>query len=411
MTLTTGPMAADGRDLGHHDSAARSSARAFHGTIRVRVTRNIEEVEGVWRALSAGTIESPGQSYDFINLWVKYRGIGAADQRYVVGEVDGRAVALLPLHRKRLRGVTVLTWFPGAHAGCYTPVADLDRLASLGAQGRAALWRQMIAPLRDADLLYLRSMPRELDTHGALFDELGSNLETDTLYRAAFGSWAECDAQQRSRSRRKHDRQHSEKLAALGTVQFEEIADPDLAQEALGLLFHQRSERFRAQGIRDCFVEDGLTGFYHDALRSGSGIDVRLHALRLDGEIVAQRYNIVHGNRMFCLISSMSEDPRIQSGSPGKQCLLRVMQTVFDDGMSVFDMGAGYTDEKRHWCNVQITLRHHYVALTPLGMLAAAGHRALQRMRTMAKSNASIKSRLRALRQWSDGLRQKFAVR
>ena len=56
--------------------------------------------------------------------------------------------------------------------------------------------------------------------------------------------------------------------------------------------------------------------------------------LRLNGEIVAVRYNIVHGDRMFCLISSMSDDPAIQNGSPGKQCLLRVMQTVFDAGLS-----------------------------------------------------------------------------
>ena len=98
---------------------------------------------------------------------------------------------------------------------------------------------------------------------------------------------------------------------------------------------------------------------------------------------------------MFCLISSMVDCDRIQTGSPGKQNLLRVMQTVFSQGIRVFDMGAGYTDEKRHWCNVQVPLRQHYVALTPLGMGVAAAHRVYQSLRAKAKANEGIKAKLR----------------
>src|SRR5690606_23021728 len=180
----------------------------------------------------------------------------------------------------------------------------------------------------------------------------------------------------------------------------EEITDPDEAQSAIAVMFRQRSERFLAQGIRDCFVVDGLTGFYHEAARPGSGVDVRLHALRLSGEIVAVRYNVVQGDRMFCLISSMTEDPGLQAGSPGKQCLLRVMQTVFDQGMSIFDMGAGFSDEIRHWCNVQIELRHHYVPLTPFGFIAGTAHGNMQRFRAWAKQNPRVRAGVRAWSQW-----------
>jgi CelD/BcsL family acetyltransferase involved in cellulose biosynthesis len=164
-------------------------------------------------------------------------------------------------------------------------------------------------------------------------------------------------------------------------------------------MFRQRSARFKAMGIRDIFVCDGLTGFYHQLARPGSGVEVRLHVLRLDGDIVAVRYNIVHGDRMFCLISSMSDDAAVQAGSPGKQCLLRVMQSVFDAGIAVFDMGGGFTDEKRHWCNVQTPLRHHYIGLTPQGALIARGHRAFQRMRAAIKNNQSLKTLVREARQ------------
>ncbi len=382
-----------------------SAGPKLRGEINVRVTRRIEDVETVWRTLSLGEIESPGQSYDFIRHWVQYRRLPLDAQRYVVGEVDGVPVALLPLHRKRVSGVSVFTWFPGTNVGSYAPLVDHARLAEMGAAGRAALWRAMTSQLTGADLVFLRSIPTDIGPHQGLFHELGESLPIETLYRSAFSSWEECDREQRSRSRRKHDRQQADRLAALGEVAFEEVTNPDLAQRAVEVLFQQRSARFRAQGIRDCFVADNLIGFYRAAMRPESGIDVRLHILRLDGDIVAVRYNIVHGTRMFCLISSMSDDPAIQVGSPGKQCLLHVMQSVFDAGYTVFDMGAGFTDEKRHWCNQQITLRHHYVGLNHRGFFVLWAHRTLQRLRAWAKENSRLKAGLRSALQIFDRFR------
>ncbi len=388
-------------DAGAIDVVAPPQVR---GEINVRVTSKIEDVEAVWRSLSTGAIESPGQSYDFIKQWVTDRKLPLAAQRYVVGEVDGQPLALLPLQRKVLHGVSVFTWFPGANVGCYAPIADYERLAALGILGRAALWQAMTGQLAGADLIYLRSVPLEVGGHPGLFDELGVTINIETLYRARFDSWEQCDREQRSRSRRKHDRQQGERLAAMGRVEFETITAPEQMAPVIDTMFRQRSARFRAQGIRDTFVADDLVRFYHALARPGSGVEVRLHVLRLDRAIVAVRYNIVHGERMFCLISSMSDDPAVQAGSPGKQCLLNVMQTVFDGGVGVFDMGAGFTDEKRHWCNEQIPLRQHYIGLNQRGALIVGLHRNFQRVRAWAKANNRVRVGLRGLRQKADSL-------
>ena len=387
------------------EPGARSDAAAppvLRGEIAVEVADRIEAVEAVWRELTAGSIESPGQSYDFIRLWIADRKIPQTHQRYIVGRVDGQAVALLPLHRKRVHGLPVFTWFPGANAGCYAPIACHDRLAALGAEGRRQLWSAMTQQLTGADVVYLRSIPVHMGGHAGLFDELGSTLAVETLYRSEYSSWEECDRLQRSKSRRKHDRQQGDRLAAMGEVGFEEVRNGADTTCAIETMFTQRSARFKAMGIRDTFVHDRLIGFYHALARAGSGVDVRLHVLRLNGDIVAVRYNVVHGDRMFCLISSMSDDPAIQNGSPGKQCLLRVMQTVFDQGIRVFDMGSGYTDEKRHWCNVQAPLRQHYIGLTPQGALVVKAHRTFQIARAAIKANPQLKAAIRQLRQLFD---------
>ncbi|MHA6690246.1 GNAT family N-acetyltransferase [Devosia sp. A449] len=363
------------------------------------MTSRIEDVEALWRTLTATSIESPGQGYDFIRLWIADRKIPPAQQCYVVGRVDGRAIVLLPLHRKRVYGLPVLTWFPGSNAGCYAPIADHDALAALSPEQRDALWAAMSRELGGADLIYLRSIPIEVGGHAGLFDSLGSTLAVEAIHRSQYSSWAECDTLQRSKSRRKHDRQQGDRLTALGAVDFEEIRNGGDTSCAIEIMFRQRSARFKVMGIRDSFILDRLVGFYQSMAEAGSGVDVRLHILRLNGDIVAVRYNIVHHDRMFCLISSMSDDPAIQGGSPGKQCLLRVMQTVFDDGIRIFDMGSGFTDEKRHWCNVQTPLRQHYIALTLRGAVIVKAHQAFQKTRAAIKGNKQLKAAVRGLQQ------------
>lgn len=376
----------------------RRSPDVVHGGASGTIaTQNLAEVEAIWRALEANGIESPGQSYDFIKLWVESRRISPRRQLYIVGSHDGAPVALLPLHRKVVRGIRQLAWFPGPHVGCNAPLIDAKRLAGMTSAERLALWTNMLSGIRGADVLYLKSVPQSVVDGIDVFAELGELRLAETLYRAEFSSWEQATATQRSKSRRKHDRQQGERLAALGEVTFEEIDGGAHALPILDTMFKQRAARFIDMGVPNPFAPQAVRRFY-DATLTASGVKTKLHVLRLNGDIVAVRYNIVHGDRMFCLISSMSDDAAIQVGSPGKQCLLRVMQTVFGASYRVFDMGAGFTDEKRHWCNVQIPVRQHYLPLTRRGKMAAGAHQLWQVSRARIKANKSMLAIAKAYR-------------
>jgi CelD/BcsL family acetyltransferase involved in cellulose biosynthesis len=61
-------------------------------------------------------------------------------------------------------------------------------------------------------------------------------------------------------------------------------------------------------------------------------------------------------------------------------------------------MGSGFTDEKRHWCNVQIPVREHYLAVTPLGGVAAKFHAGWLRFRREIKSNPRLLAMIKVLR-------------
>ena len=374
-----------------------SSATTLAG-FEITLSHRLEDVAQIWRALTAETIESPGQQLDFIRIWTVAFGVAEADQFYIVARDEGTPVALIPLQRRWDKGLRVLSWFPGAHVGCDAPIIDRARVAAMSSDRRTRLWLDMLRGVDSVDLVYLKSVPSLAVAGLDLFAELGQSVEGDTLYRASFTSFEEADRTQRNKSRRKHDRQQGDKLEAMGTVSFEELGNGEAALASLDVMFRQRAARFREMGVFDPFSVPAVRAFYDSTVRAESGVTVKLHLLRLDGDIVAMRYNIVHGDRLFCLISSMSEDVALRPGSPGKQCLLRVMQTMFDEGFRVFDMGEGATDEKRHWCNQQVAVRHHYVPVTRRGSIGASVHRRWQATRQRIKSDARLLALAKQLR-------------
>jgi CelD/BcsL family acetyltransferase involved in cellulose biosynthesis len=371
------------------EAAPTTGAVASTPGLTVRLTHRLADVEAVWRALTTGPIESPGQSFDFTRLWIDALGVAEADQFYIMAFEGEAPVALMALQRRWDKGARVLSWFPGPHVGCNAPIVDVPRVASMTPDQRRRLWLAMLRGIDGADVVYLKSVP-EMVGGVKLFAELGQSIEGDTLYRAAFQNFEEADKTQRNKSRRKHDRQQGEKLEAMGAVTFEDIGNGRDAVALLDTMFRQRAARFREMGVFDPFAVPAIRKFYDTTASDRSGVALKLHALRLNGDVVAVRYNVAHGDRLFCLISSMSEDPALRPGSPGKQCLLRVMQTVYAEGYRVFDMGEGLTDEKRHWCNVQIAVRHHYVPITRRGAMAASIHRGWQVARTRIKSDPRL---------------------
>ncbi|MEO8756367.1 MAG: GNAT family N-acetyltransferase [Devosia sp.] len=387
-----------GKFLLLEEAARQTEATATGRGFDITVSHRLADVEAIWRGLSAGAIESPAQSIDFIRLWIAALGVPEANQFFVVAHDDGVPVALMPLQRRWDKGARVLSWFPGSHVGCDAPIIDTARVAAMTPLKRRRLWIQMLRGVSGADVVYLKSVPQLIIDGVDLFNELGQWIDAETLYRAAFQNFEEADKTQRNKSRRKHDRQQGDKLEAMGAVSFEEIENGAPARAVLDIMFRQRAARFREMGVFDPFAVPAIRAFYDSTVGAASGLPVKLHVLKLNGEIVAVRYNVVHADRLFCLISSMSEDPALRPGSPGKQCLLRVMQTVFDAGSRVFDMGEGLTDEKRHWCNQQVTVRHHYVPITRRGALAASAHRRWQVTRAQVKSDPRLLAMAKSVR-------------
>lgn len=362
--------------------------------ILVTVTDRIEEIAPAWRALEAEGLFGPAQSYDFNRIWMESLDVPRAKQAFVLVTRAGRPFLVLALVARRQFGLRTFCSAAGRHAGSATPLIDRAVLDGLSAQERVQMWQKVLDGL-GADLLRLEHVVTD---DLSLFGSKVCSIPSDTLYRSEFDSWAQCDKEQRSRSRRKHDKQQGAKLAALGTVLFEELDAEADVDAALDAMFADRAARFAEQGIADPFASAGVRAFYRSVFSQGQTLKGVMHVLKLDGRIVATRYNMVAGENMFCLISSMSTDPVLQPGSPGKQILVHIMQSVFDAGLKVFDLGVGFSDEKRHWCNVQVPLSHVYLPRTLRGRLVARLLLLVAGVKAKIKSDQALFERLKSMR-------------
>lgn len=358
--------------------------------VNVVATTEIAAIEADWRQLEGQGIGSPGQSFDFLRQWIKSFDIPAADCLFVVAKDDMRPVAAMALHRRKKLGVRLLNSFPGDHVGVNAPLLDVAYWQQMSVDERQVLWQKIKQQFAAADLVHICGVPASDTKEADFFAGFGPSAPGGDVHRAVFDNWVDCDSTQRSKSRRKHDRQQGAKLTAMGDVSFDVLESKDDIDRVLETMFAQRNQRFKIQGISDPFDSDAVRNFYKEMFKRDSSLKGRLHVLRLNGEIVATRYNLVHGERIFCLISSMSVAPEVQPGSPGKQCLLRVMQTEFDNGYAMFDMGQGLTDEKRHWCNVHMPVRQFNVPLTFVGRVAARWLAGVQSLRVAVKDNKRL---------------------
>lgn len=394
MSINAGAVALEqGREAHVCDDLRGAEAKAAAAHWRVRVTDCISDIETDWRNLEAHGLESPAQSFDFNRVWVETLEIPCERRAFVCATVDDEPVMVLALGRRRMWGMNVLCPLSGSHVGTNSPLVDRKRIGQLSCEQRGAIRNEMLE-LLGADLV---TLPHILEADVHVFGSVDHVVTAETLYRTEFDSWERCDREQRTRNRRKHDKQQASKLAALGEVTFEEVRSPHEVSEILDKLFKDRAARFDGLGIADPFAPACVRAFYRTMFDASDTLPGILHVLRLDGNIVATRYSLAAGDKMFCLISSMDSAPELLAGSPGKQILVHVMRHVFDNGTRIFDLGSGFSDEKRHWCNVQVPLANVYLAASAKGSIGAQVLLALARLKAKVKSNEKL---FAALKVW-----------
>jgi CelD/BcsL family acetyltransferase involved in cellulose biosynthesis len=327
----------------------------------------MEDARADWCALFAAAPASPYQAFEFCAAWADSIGRAQAVQPLIVVARDsaGAPLALLPLSLRRFGPLALGAFLCGRQSNFNLPLIRSG--AAFGAeQMRAALERVSRAAPGGVDLFYLRNQPRRFDgadnplvlpsaQHSASF-AYGVTLPADV---------AALDARF-SKGARKKLRKKENRLGSFGALRFEHRAEGSRALEIAQALLAQKAQRFTSLRFDAAAMRDFL-----EKLCAAPNSGFELHALSLDGRVIAAYAGLVHDGRFSAMINSFVQDEEIAKSSPGDLLLHALLRHLVERGVIRFDLGAGEARYKNAVCDETIELYDVVAPTTTLGRLVA----------------------------------------
>jgi CelD/BcsL family acetyltransferase involved in cellulose biosynthesis len=372
---------------------------------RVEVFADPADALAPWRQLDPAACASFYQGEPFTLGWLEACGRRRGVTPFFIAAYDAAdaPVALLPLGLFRFGPLRVAQFLgggcanyllglfrPGAH---FTP-ADVDALLRAAARhpGGPHLYRLLNQPLswRGArnPLCLLAHRPSAsrayatgLQRDGEAF--LAARLSADT---------------------RKKLRKKEKRLAAMGSLRFFRAQDDAQAQAILEAFFAQKDRRL--PGFAAAATASGERAFYARLADFGpTGPALELHALALDGRVIASFGAGLCGGRLQGLFISYDDDPQIARSSPGELLLCHVLRDACARRIAAFDLGLGDARYKTSFCDEVEPMADVIFApglagalARPLFMAALAAKAALKRHKRLTATLGVLQRRWKGFR-------------
>ena len=372
---------------------------------RVDVFFSLGEARRDWAELEAVSPASPYQAFAFADAW--FATIGAERQAssfiVVARDAEGAPLALLPLVRRSLGPLGVVEFIGGKHAnfnlGLFRPgrawsaAALLSLLAAAGGRAQARV-----------DLYALLNQPRDWQGRPNPLSALGGRPSPSFGYKSElpldFEAWRDA---RYSRATRRKLRQKAGRLATMGAVSHGIAGDKAEAERTLDALIAQRQERARAAGSPDASASPEAQAFLRRLSKpapAGARSIMELHALMLDGRIVATFAALRGGDRLSGLVISYEADPEIARCSPGELIVQEVVRSAIARGLTTFDLGVGEGRYKDECCEATEDLFDTFIAASPLGRLAAFPYGLERCVKGAVKRSPRLSTLARRLMTW-----------
>jgi len=349
----------------------RHGLRTLHKDWDIETCSDIEPIRSRWQAVERSGVCTPFQSFAWVSAilrsfeWLEPHIIIVKDRH------SGEDVLLLPIVRRRAQLVRFLE-VPDFGVNDYNaPIiarsisADLSRVAEV--------WQAAMSVLPAGDVLHLRKVPEVLsDTPNPLLGLQGFRSECYSSWQLTLPeTLTEYEQKTLSAPNRKQVRRRTRQLEAAGDLQYF-VPNTDAERKLLfDVLTQQRQSRFTALGRYNILASRIHRPFYDGIISTGFDPNVlTLHALKMDGEIVAAAFGLYWQKRFYLLMSTMSSGKWLEM-SPGIVMITKLIAHMHARGCRAFDFTIGDEPYKRQlgategaifeYCRVQSPIGGPYV--------------------------------------------------
>ncbi|MFL4970288.1 MAG: GNAT family N-acetyltransferase [Xanthobacteraceae bacterium] len=384
--------------------------------ITLSLARDIDALEGEWRAFEKVADCTVFQSFDWLSRWCRHVGAAqGARAAVVVGRGAKNELAfLLPL---AVTGSLVrrLTFLGDGLCDYNAPLLAPEFSARLDAAAARFLWREICALLqRDPhlhyDLVELTKMPEDVGAQANPLLHLPVSLNASGAHLTQLhGTWDAFYVAKRSSSTRRRDRTKLKRLSEHGEVRCVTPSTGDEIRQTLETLVAQKSKQFGRMGVKNLFARPGHGDFFL-ALATDPRARPLVHVSRLDVGQTAAAVNLgltFRGTYYHVLASY--DDGEVARFGPGAAHLRELLQHAIANGLQRFDFTIGDERYKLEWSDTSIKLYDHVAAATlrgwPVVMLSAA----FRRLKRLIKQNPVLWRGFSGVRAMAAALRGRRA--
>jgi CelD/BcsL family acetyltransferase involved in cellulose biosynthesis len=358
--------------------------------IRIAVHNDLNEIKQDWLTFEKDAACTVFQTYGWLSKWQRNIGEPARILPVIVTGHDaaGALLFILPFAIETRGLLRRLTWLGRELCDYNAPIATPDFLHDIGAEGFAALWRAIIARIRDTsrtrfDLIDLDKMPEHVGGQSNPFAGLDVLAHPCGAHVSTLGEdWEKFYASKRSSATRKKERKKLRQLGEHGEVRLVSASAHEDRVEIMKVLIGQKSHWFARMGVKDIFARAGTRDFFMDVAADPAMQDI-VHVSRLSvGETAAATSVGLRFRDCYYLVLSSYLDAEISRLGPGRTHLHELLRYAIAKGFRWFDFTVGDEPYKRDWSDKVVKLYDYLEPITLRGRLAALtllGYRTLKR--------------------------------
>ncbi len=377
--------------------------------LKLEISRNQDELRGVWQDLETRAGGSVFQSWEWCRSWS-----GCAAQTLgetcvvIVGRDEGGIVRLvLPFGMRVRAGVRQLGWFGQSHSNYGLGVIDPAIVDRLTPDAAATLLNTIGNELK-VDLIHLAGQPQDWGGRLNPFARLAGVSDANDTY------WIELEpdfASQRARlfsSRKRSQLKRKEKKLFQGERgAYVRAGTAAQKQQFLDVFFEQKRSQLDDMGADNAFASAEIKQHYRTLITdTGPQSGLILDAVVVDDYPVAVALQMRQQNGqqtcMYLLNSSIAPGQHSAS-SPGALLLHHCIDLAHAAGATRYDLGPGTLPYKLEWQPTTVPLINSVLPLTIKGLAAAS-------CMTPAIMGKRLLKRSKHLRPLAQAMRRSFST-
>jgi CelD/BcsL family acetyltransferase involved in cellulose biosynthesis len=323
-------------------------------TVQITLVEDLEALRpraGEWNALvRQGTTNTPFQTFEWNLAW--WRAFGSDAQLLVLlAEDSGTLVGIAPLMivEQRIFGRSrKVIEFIGTHAADYS-----DFIAAPNRRPVVELMLQWLETHQDRwDLLHLINIaetsplrelvPQALSRHG-------QTVQLERLYECPTRVLGDREADRKA-TRKKSIREHYNKLARLGQVNFQWYSTADEIERCLEPFFQQHIDRWKDTPTPSFFSDERQRRFYREVARLlGPHGWVIFTAVSLDDKPLSYHFGYDYEGRIFVI--KWTFNPEFGQYAPGMLQVRFLIEHAMEHNAKEVDFTAGEERYKYRFSN------------------------------------------------------------